>query len=67
MQKLYKNDFEKCIIAAANHSGDSDSTAAVAGNIVGAHLGAYRIPARLIKGLELAEITVKTAIRLARI
>ena len=30
------NDFSKGIIAAVNHSGDSDSTGAVTGNILGA-------------------------------
>ena len=35
----YENDFSSCIIAAVNHDGDSDSTGAVAGNIVGALCG----------------------------
>ena len=35
----YQNDFSKGIIAAVNHSGDSDSTGAVTGNILGALLG----------------------------
>ena len=32
----YSDDFEKAIIAAVNHNGDSDSTGAVTGNILGA-------------------------------
>ena len=42
-------DFDAALRAAVNHGGDSDSTGAVTGNIIGAHLGlsAYRksIPA----------------------
>ncbi|MBQ6331783.1 MAG: ADP-ribosylglycohydrolase family protein [Clostridia bacterium] len=32
----YQDDFSKGIIAAVNHNGDSDSTGAVTGNILGA-------------------------------
>lgn len=35
----YKNDFGKAVIAAVNHDGDSDSTGAITGNILGAFLG----------------------------
>ena len=35
----YQNDFSKALIASVNHSGDSDSTGAVTGNILGAYLG----------------------------
>ena len=35
----YQNDFSAAIIAAVNHSGDSDSTGAITGNIVGALVG----------------------------
>ncbi|MCD7715852.1 MAG: ADP-ribosylglycohydrolase family protein [Lachnospiraceae bacterium] len=35
----YENDFSKGVIAAVNHNGDSDSTDAVTGNILGAWLG----------------------------
>ena len=34
----YQDDFSRAIIAAVNHNGDSDSTGAIAGNIVGARL-----------------------------
>ena len=40
---------------AANHSGDSDSTAAITGNIMGALLGAQAIPARWLEVLELRD------------
>lgn len=44
--------FEDALIAAANHSGDSDSTAAIAGNILGAAHGAAVIPAQWLAALD---------------
>ncbi len=35
----YFDDFEKALIASVNHGGDSDSTGAVTGNILGAAIG----------------------------
>ena len=49
------------MIAAVNHSGDSDSTGAVAGNILGAHLGLSGIPEKYISNLELKEIILEIA------
>jgi ADP-ribosylglycohydrolase len=57
----YDDDFEKCMIAAVNHSGDSDSTGAVAGNILGAKLGMKGIPEYYLKDLELREVLVQMA------
>lgn len=51
----YKEDFEKAIIASVNHSGDSDSTGAVTGNILGAYLGISKIPNKFLEKLELRE------------
>lgn len=51
----HQGDFEKCLIAAVNHSGDSDSTGAVAGNLLGALLGAQGIPHHFVQGLELCD------------
>ena len=54
---LFPN-FEEAIIAAVNHSGDSDSTGAIAGNICGALYGVELIPNRWLRQLELrSEIT----------
>lgn len=47
----YVDDFERCICSAVNHDGDSDSTGAVAGNIIGAILGYSAIPAKYITGV----------------
>ena len=38
------DNFENCIVCAVNHDGDSDSTGAIAGNIIGAILGYSAIP-----------------------
>ena len=43
----YSDDFEKGITAAVNHDGDSDSTGAVTGNILGAALGFEAIPQKI--------------------
>jgi len=48
-----EGDFAAGVRLAANHSGDSDSTGAIAGNILGALLGAEAIPARWLDALEL--------------
>ena len=47
------DSFEDCVIAAVNHDGDSDSTGAIAGNIIGAILGLHAIPEYFLKQLEL--------------
>lgn len=49
----YANDFEKAMIASVNHQGDSDSTGAICGNILGAWLGLSGIPGKFLLDLEL--------------
>lgn len=46
------NDFSACLKAAVNHSGDSDSTGAISGNIFGALIGYERIPASFLIRLQ---------------
>lgn len=55
------DDFEKCIVCAVNHDGDSDSTGAVAGNIIGAILGYDAIPVKYLHGLELHDLLLSVA------
>ncbi len=50
----YRDDFRKAVLLAVNHSGDSDSTGAVTGNILGAYLGAEAIPEIWSYGIELS-------------
>lgn len=57
----YENDFDKALIASVNHSGDSDSTGAVTGNILGARLGLAGIPEKYITNLELCDLIVEVA------
>lgn len=52
----YEKDFEKAIIASVNHSGDSDSTGAITGSILGTYLGVDGIPQKFLKDLELKDV-----------
>lgn len=55
------NDFNACMICAVNHGGDSDSTGAVAGNIIGAIIGYEAIPNKFTKSIQLKELLISTA------
>lgn len=57
----YIDDFEKCIRCAVNHDGDSDSTGAIAGNIIGAILGYSAIPQKYLTNLELHDVLLSVA------
>ena len=57
----YIDDFAKCICCAVNHDGDSDSTGAVAGNIIGAILGYKDIPQKYLYSLELHDVILSVA------
>jgi ADP-ribosyl-[dinitrogen reductase] hydrolase len=46
-------DFERGVRLAVNHGGDSDSTGAITGNLLGALLGVEAIPRRWLEDLEL--------------
>ena len=54
-------NFEDCIVCAVNHDGDSDSTGAIAGNIIGAILGYSAIPSFYLENLEIEPILVSAA------
>ncbi len=57
----YKDNFRQWIIAAVNHSGDSDSTGAITGNILGACLGLSSIPEAWVEKLELRDVIMQVA------
>ena len=57
----YQNDFSAGVIAAVNHRGDSDSTGAVTGNILGVYLGYEAIDERWKKDLELSDVILEMA------
>lgn len=51
----WEHDIKNCLRAAVNHSGDSDSTGAIAGNILGAFLGLDALPGDWVDRLELTD------------
>ena len=55
------DNFEDVLIAAVNHDGDSDSTGAIAGNIMGAIVGYDAIPDKFKKNLELHDVILSIA------
>lgn len=55
------NNFEQAMIAAVNHGGDSDSTGAVTGNILGAAVGYETIPQSFKDDLELHDVILHMA------
>ena len=55
----YQNNFEKGVLAAVNHSGDSDSTGSITGQILGTALGIEAIPHKYIDCLELKDIILE--------
>lgn len=63
----HSDDFSAALRAAVNHDGDSDSTGAICGNILGAIWGYDRIPYIWKENLELHDTLLVTARRLADI
>ena len=57
----YQNDFSKAIAVAVNHKGDSDSTGAVTGNILGAVVGYAAIEDQWKRDLELHDVILEMA------
>lgn len=57
----HADDFSAGIIAAVNHCGDSDSTGAVTGNILGALLGYDAIDKVWTRNLELRDVILELA------
>lgn len=57
----YRDDFSAGIIAAVNHKGDSDSTGAITGNILGAIHGYDAIAEKWKTDLELRDVILELA------
>ena len=53
--------FREGVINAVNHDGDSDSTGAIAGNLLGAMYGVNAIPDEWLEGLELRSVITEIA------
>jgi ADP-ribosylglycohydrolase len=62
---VHPTDLEAALVLAANHSGDTDSTAAITGNLMGALMGRDAIPARWLDPLELRAAIEQLAADLA--
>ena len=62
----HPDDLRQCLITAVNHSGDSDSTGAIAGNILGAYLGASVIPEDWAEKIEMREVIEDQADKMVR-
>ncbi len=57
----HRHSFEDALVSAVNHSGDSDSTGAVCGNIMGCLLGRKAIPDKFIGNLECLDVLEEIA------
>ncbi len=57
----YSVDIDSALIAAVNHNGDSDSTGANTGNIIGAQAGLSGIPEKYTEKLELRDLIIEVA------
>ena len=55
------DNFEQAMIAAVNHAGDSDSTGAITGNILGAAIGYEAIPQHFKDDVELHDVILHVA------
>lgn len=54
-------DFRSGVLLAVNHGGNSDSTGAICGNLLGARLGAGAIDSGLLDGLEGRKVITQVA------
>jgi len=61
----HPDDMKKALCLAVNHDGDSDSTGAITGNILGAYLGEDGLPAGWADQVELADVIRQIADDLA--
>jgi len=58
---LVARSFKHGVILAVNHDGDSDSTGAIAGNLLGAMRGVKAIPDEWLEPLELRDVITELA------
>ena len=54
-------DLRTALLASVNHSGDSDSTGSICGNLLGARFGESAIPAEWLAPLDLADVIGRVA------
>jgi len=58
---MYSDNWCASVLAAVNHSGDSDSTGSITGAILGTYLGVEAIPEQWIRDVENSETIQKIA------
>ena len=58
---LVSDNFRDAVLLSINHSGDSDSTGAITGNLMGAMLGEAAIPPEWLEPLELRDVIAEIA------
>jgi ADP-ribosylglycohydrolase len=63
----FPTDFAQAVRLSVNHDGDSDSTGAICGNIMGMLLGAGAIPVEWRDGVEMCNVIRAYAVRLSTI
>ncbi len=59
--------FEAGVLAAVNHGGDSDSTGAIGGNLLGALEGAEAIPGHFVEAIDAIDLVWRVALDVARL
>jgi len=57
----YMNDFDRCMAVSVNHKGDSDSTGAIAGNIIGAYIGEKAIGEKWKTAVQFHDLLISIA------
>lgn len=57
----HENNIAGAMTFAANHGGDSNNTAAIAGTLMGAHIGFSAIPDRFVDRLKLVDVVLELA------
>jgi len=60
----HSGNFTNALLLSVNHDGDSDSTGAICGNIMGAYLGESALPKKWLKKLELCDLITEVADKL---
>lgn len=57
----YPDDVKACLRMCVNITGDSDSVAAIAGNLLGATMGVEQLPQDWLEQLELKDVIIRAA------
>lgn len=61
---LKETDFKQALVIAVNHDGDSDSTGAICGNIIGAYYGMEAVPEDWLEKIELKDYMISLSSKL---